>query len=82
MLDGWPSCGFCGQVLQASGKERNVPIQSLGGCPGHNSGALEMLERVAAKGTLQAVASPSALSEPEMGPGSHEEEGGGFTVCA
>lgn len=47
----WPGSSgagwFCGQVFQSSGKERNVPIQSLGGCPGCVGGALKLLERAA-----------------------------------
>lgn len=47
MLDGGPPAGSVVKCFQSFGKERNVPIQALRGCPGHTGGALELLERVA-----------------------------------
>lgn len=81
-LLGWmvgPPCGFCGWVFQSSGKERNVPIQSLGGCPGR-LGAVGKSSNVR-NSALQVVTSLSVQSEPEVGWGSWEDEGGGFTTC-
>lgn len=65
------SCGFCGQILQSSGKERNVPIQSLGGCPGHIGAAGELLEKSckARNSALQVVTSASVQKEPDTGQG-------------